>query len=75
MTGIAWTGLLRTGGSGVAAAGRSLLNQFRLALRTPAGRIGLPIVVLHATLALIGPWLAPYPATDFHLEHQLEGPS
>ena len=75
MTGIAWTGLLRTGGSGVAAAGRSLLNQFRLALRTPAGRIGLPIVVLHITLALIGPWLAPYPATDFHLEHQLEGPS
>ena len=75
MTGIAWTGLLRTGGSGVAAAGRSLLNQFRLALRTPAGRIGLPIVVLHTTLAFIGPWLAPYSATGFHLEHQLEGPS
>jgi len=74
-TGIAWTGLLRTGGSGVAAAGRSLLNQFRLALRTPAGRIGLPIVLLYVTLALIGPWLAPYSATGFHLEHQLEGPS
>jgi len=75
MTGIAWTGLLRTGGSGVAAAGRSFLNLFRLALRTPAGRIGLPIVLLYVTLALIGPWLAPYGATDFHVEHQLEGPS
>jgi len=32
-------------------------------------------VLLYVTLALIGPWLAPYGATDFHVEHQLEGPS
>lgn len=75
VTGITWTGLLRTGGSRVVAAGRSFVNLFRLALRTPAGRIGLPIVLLHLTLALIGPWLAPYPATEFHVEYQLEGPS
>jgi len=68
-------GLLRTVGSRVAAFVRSLLNQFRLALRTPAGRVGLPLVLFHLALALVGPWLAPYPATDFHVEHQLEGPS
>jgi len=65
----------RTGGSRVVTAGRSFGRQFRLALRTPAGRIGLPLVLLHLLLALIGPWLAPYPATEFHVEHQLEGPS
>lgn len=75
MRGITWTGLLHSGGSRVAATGRSFINLFRLALRTPAGRIGLPIVLIHLTLALIGPWLAPYPATEFHVEHQLEAPS
>ncbi len=75
ITGITWAGLLRTGGSGVASVGRSIGSNFRLALRTPAGRIGLPIVLLHLTLALVGPLLAPYPATEFHTEHQLEGPS
>ncbi len=74
-TGITGTGLLRTAGSRVVAAGLSFVNLFRLALRTPAGRIGLPIVLLHLTLALIGPLLAPYPATEFHVEHQLEAPS
>jgi len=69
------TGMPRTGGSRVVTAGRSFGRQFRLALRTPAGRIGLPLVLLHLLLALIGPWLAPYPATEFHVEHQLEGPS
>jgi len=75
MTGITWTRLLRTVGSRVAAAWRSLVNLFWLAFRTPAGRIGLPIVLLYLILALIGPWLAPYPATDFHVDHQLEAPS
>lgn len=74
-TGSARTGLLRTASSRAVAAVRALLNQFRLALRTPAGRIGLPLVLLHLALALVGPWLAPYPATEFHVEHQLEGPS
>ncbi|MFC1897525.1 ABC transporter permease [Chloroflexota bacterium] len=75
MTDVAWTGLLHAGGSRLVAIGRTFLNQFRLALRTPAGRIGLPIVLLHFTLAIIGPWLAPYSATGFHVDHQLEAPS
>ncbi|MFC1953365.1 ABC transporter permease [Chloroflexota bacterium] len=67
--------ILRAGGSMVADFWHSILYWFRLALRTPAGRIGLPIVLLYVMLALIGPVLAPYPATDFHVANQLEGPS
>jgi len=33
-------------------------------LRTKSGRIGLPIVLLHLILALVGPWLAPYSPTE-----------
>lgn len=59
-----------------AALLRALASLVRLALRTPAGRIGLPLVVLHVVLALFGQALAPYPPTEFHIEdHQLEGPS
>ncbi len=54
---------------------RFVLNPFLLALRTPAGRIGLPIVLLYVVLAFIGPWLAPYSATEFHLDHLLKPPS
>ena len=63
------------------ALGRGTRSFFRLALGTTAGRIGLPIVAVHLTLALIGPWIAPYPATEFHLypdypvEHRLSSPS
>jgi peptide/nickel transport system permease protein len=42
---------------------------------TTAGRVGLSLIVIHLTIAFIGSWLAPYSATGFHLEHQLEAPS
>ena len=67
--------LLRTMGSGLAATGQNARVVFALAVRTPAGRIGLPLVALYVILALVGSTLAPYAATDFHLEHQLEAPS
>lgn len=67
--------LVRSSGRVWAAAGRAAWRELRLALRTPAGRIGLPIVLLHLTLALVGPEIAPYTPTDFHLDNQLEGPS
>jgi peptide/nickel transport system permease protein len=57
---------------------RKIKNEVRLALRTTAGRIGLPIVVLHLILALFGPWITPYTPTEFHepLEiYQLQAPS
>lgn len=36
---------------------------------------GAALVSLHILLALIGPWLAPYSATEFHLTDKLQGPS
>ncbi|HEY31805.1 MAG TPA: ABC transporter permease [Dehalococcoidia bacterium] len=70
-----WTAVFRAGGSGIVAIVRTVRNIFTLALRTPAGRIGLPIVLIHLILALLGTWLAPYDALEHHLEHQLEAPS
>ena len=55
-------GLLNAVGAGLAKAGRGL----RITLRTTSGRIGLFLVLLHFTLAVIGPWLAPYSPTEFH---------
>jgi peptide/nickel transport system permease protein len=48
----------------LAAAGQRAKNALRLTLRTWAGRIALPIVLLHLILALVGPWLAPYSPTE-----------
>ena len=65
-------------GAGTATMGvlRSFGELARLALRTPAGRIGLPLVMLHMVLALFGSTIAPYSPTEFHIEeHQLEAPS
>ena len=80
------TGEPRAGGPGAArtalsASGRGLRTFLRLALGTTAGRIGLSIVAIHVFVAIFGPLLAPYSATEFHLyphypkEHQLMGPS
>ena len=74
-------GVTRAVGAGLGPVGRNLRNFLRLALATTAGRIGLAIVAIHLTLALIGPWLAPYPPTEFHLlpdypeEHRLSSPT
>ena len=74
----------RAGVTGAACAAlsasvRGLRAFLRLGLGTTAGRIGLSIVTIHVLVALFGPLLAPYPATEFHLqndgEHQLIGPS
>ena len=57
--------LPRTIGSGIADAGRRGGAALRLILRTTSGKIALPIVLLHVTLTLVGPWLAPYSSTEF----------
>ena len=66
---------LRAGSRWGAATRRAVRNELGLALRTTAGRIGLPLVLLYLTLALIGSWLAPYSAAEQHLDRQLEAPS
>ena len=57
--------LSRTIGSGISGAGRRGSAALRLILRTNSGRIALPIVLLHATFALVGPLLTPYSSTKF----------
>ena len=80
-TGELRAGVPRAAGAALSASGRGLRSFLRLALGTTAGRIGLPIVAIHVFVAIFGPLLAPYPATEFHLfphypkEHQLMGPS
>jgi len=79
-------GRTRTGvpGAIIAAVGsvaRGVRNFLKLALATTAGRIGLFLVTIHLMLALIGPLLAPYSPTEFHLlpdypeEHRLSSPT
>jgi len=48
----------------LAAAGQRARKALKLILRTWAGRIGLPIVLLHLILVLFGSWLAPYSPTE-----------
>ena len=74
------TGVPRAVGVGFGAIGRRVRSFLGLALATTAGRIGLPIVLLHLTLVLVGPWLAPnspteLPPTDKMAEYQLQSPS
>ncbi|MBI4312170.1 MAG: ABC transporter permease [Chloroflexi bacterium] len=65
----------QTSWGAVTAVGRGLRRQIWLATRTGAGRIGLPIVAFYLFLAIMGPVIAPYPATQFHLQDQLSAPS
>lgn len=44
---------------------KDIFKPFTNAFRTPAGRIGLPLVILHVLLAVFGSYLAPYSPTDF----------
>lgn len=46
----------------------AVITEFRLAMRTNAGRIGLPLVALHIFLAIFGPYLTPYPPSEHHVE-------
>ncbi|MEX2373522.1 MAG: ABC transporter permease [Dehalococcoidia bacterium] len=65
-------GSARHGGASVL---RRLRRELRYAWATPSGRIGLPLVALHVVLALAGPLLAPFPASEFHLDQRFSGPT
>ena len=57
-------------------AGRSVrfvrigINSIKLILRTTSGRIGFPIVIIHAVIAGFGSWLSPYSPTAFNVDLQ-----
>ncbi len=55
-----------------ASSARSALT---LILRTTTGRVGFTIVMVHLTLAVIGPWITPYTPTDFHLDDRFSAPT
>ena len=63
------------------ALGRGAREFLRLSLSTTAGRIGLPIVLIHVFVAIFGSMVAPYPFDEFHVpplfpaEDQLSGPT
>lgn len=59
----------------VAGLARGVRREVGYAWATPAGRIGLPLVLLHVVLAVAGPLLAPFPATEFHLLDRFSGPT
>ena len=56
-------------------AGSAVWSALSLILRTNTGRVGFAVIVIHVTLALIGPWITPYPPTDYHLSDRFSGPS
>ena len=73
-----WTVVPRQTLGLVSGALQRAANVLRLILRTPSGRIGLPILLVHLTLATVGPWLAPYPPSYIHeplSETQFQAPS
>jgi peptide/nickel transport system permease protein len=50
-------------------------STLRGLIARPAGAVGCALVLLHLALAVAGPALAPYSATEFHMEHRLAPPS
>lgn len=60
---------------------KSSASFLKLSLATNTGRIGLFLVTIHFMLAAIGPSLAPYSPTEFHLlpdypeDHRLSSPT
>ena len=50
-------------------------NALSLILRTYTGRIAFVIVLVHVVIAIIGPWITPYPPTEYHLPDRFSPPS
>ena len=42
-------------------------------LRTNTGRIAFAIVLVHLIVAVTGPWIAPYPPTEYDLPARFSG--
>ena len=59
----------------VARAWNGIIAFFTLVLRTNTGRIGLAVVTVHVVLALIGPWITPFPPTEYHIQDQYSSPT
>ena len=54
---------------------QAMSNALSLVLRTWTGRIAFTIVAVHVIIAIIGPWITPYPPTEYHLPDRFSSPS
>ena len=61
--------------SALSKFGRGVSNALSLILRTYTGRIAFTIVLFHVVIAIIGPWITPYPPTEYHLPDRFSPPS
>ena len=69
---------IRSGSSSAPLAARAwngIVAFFTLVLRTNTGRIGLAVVAVHVVLAIIGPWITPFPPTEYHIQDQYSSPN
>ena len=56
-------------------AKNAAISGLALILRTNTGRIAFVIILAHLTVAVIGPWITPYPPTDYDLPNRFSGPT
>ena len=56
-------------------AKNAAISGLALILRTNTGRIAFVIILAHLIVAVSGPWISPYPPTDYDLPNRFSGPT
>ena len=65
-------GRTASGTSGFIQAASRVLS---LILRTNTGRVGVVVVLVHLILAIVGPYITPYPPLEYHLPDRFSEPN
>ena len=61
--------------SALVRAGNAARSGLALVLRTNTGRVAFVIVLIHLLVAILGPWITPYPPTEYDLPNRFSGPA
>ena len=56
-------------------AKNAAMHGLGLVLRTNTGRVAFAIVLIHIIVAITGPWITPYPPTEYDLPNRFSGPT
>ena len=56
-------------------AGNAVRSGLALILKTNTGRVAFAIVLIHLLVAILGPWITPYPPTEYNLPERFSGPT
>lgn len=56
-------------------AGNAVRSGLALVLKTNTGRVAFAIVLIHVLVAILGPWITPYPPTEYNLPERFSGPT